>query len=72
MDPNETLIELRQTLADMPMLANDLADRFEAAQELFTSLDQWLSKGGFFPSAWGERSSASALDIERAERSSDW
>lgn len=43
MDPNDALKNLKQALAD-----GDL----EAAKDYFEALDEWLSKGGFFPAAW--------------------
>ena len=50
MDPNETLKETRE-LFTVPLHERDeywhdrIADRFDA-------LDDWLSKGGFLPTAW--------------------
>ena len=40
MDPNETLRLARE--ADSP----------EDAAYYYTELDQWISRGGFLPSAW--------------------
>ncbi len=59
MDPNETLRQARLTAAELLQktgssqydpyeilaLAEVLAERFEA-------LDEWISHGGFLPSAW--------------------
>ena len=53
MDPNETLKQIREVIRDlrdgeMPSMhaADTLADLFEG-------LDDWLTKGGFLPDAWG-------------------
>lgn len=43
MDPNETLRRLRAAFEDGD--ANGALDLFEA-------LDEWLSEGGFLPTAW--------------------
>lgn len=54
MDPDETLLHVRQTIEKMRMsenpairmgYANEIADDIEA-------LDAWLSRGGFLPGAW--------------------
>ncbi len=54
MDPNATLDRLRE-------LVMEYRDHgaIETAEELaddFDSLDQWLSRGGFLPRDWEERS----------------
>lgn len=57
MDPNETLRLLREAVAEYrrPL---PFSDSDEAAQLLadlvqhVEALDEWLSKGGFLPSAW--------------------
>lgn len=43
MDPNDALKNLRAALA---------AGNIEEAKDFFEALDEWLSKGGFFPSDW--------------------
>jgi hypothetical protein len=48
MDPNAALDQLRELLT-----GNDGSiDDYERAAEVFDGLDEWLSKGGFLPSAW--------------------
>lgn len=53
MDPNATLIEIEKRASWI------LNDRYTAGQddaielaELFTSLNEWLTKGGFKPRQW--------------------
>ena len=56
MDPNAALAEIRAEVEEVRRLATDteytgaqaLADKVEA-------LDEWLSKGGFYPEAWTTR-----------------
>ena len=43
MDPNETLAIIRNSFA---------ATDYEAAEEAFEALDEWLSRGGFLPKEW--------------------
>ena len=57
MDPNAALASLREALADAREAAEgDSNDaEIEAWQEVgerIDALDQWLSNGGFLPSAW--------------------
>jgi len=47
MDPNETLRRIRE-LSERGYDEDDAASVVEA----FRDLDEWLSKGGFLPSAW--------------------
>jgi len=47
MDPDEALAELR-ALAEKT-ISLDVADEM---QQLFSGLDEWLSKGGFLPKDW--------------------
>lgn len=53
MDVNETLRAARELAADIhnPEIYVDenTADRMA---ELFTTIDEWLTKGGFLPDAW--------------------
>lgn len=52
MDPNETLtsaIVLARTIVDSE--ASD--DNANELAELVLALDEWLTKGGFYPDAWG-------------------
>ena len=53
MDPDETLAQLRALAKDT--LSGEYATGDEPAfelAELLTSLDEWLSRGGFLPNAW--------------------
>lgn len=64
MDPNEILRELRQLAEHVVKAANkredvppvhyggDLTEEAENMAELFQSLDEWISAGGFFPAVW--------------------
>jgi hypothetical protein len=47
MDPDVALAELRE-LAEKP-ISLDVCDEM---QQLFTGLDDWLSKSGFLPADW--------------------
>lgn len=51
MDPNETLRRIRELIMDLPNYAPGDEPAAELAV-LFIDLDEWLSKGGFLPSAW--------------------
>lgn len=53
MDPNAALAALREQAAALTA-DGDYADAqdVEAFVEQFQALDEWLSKGGFLPSAW--------------------
>lgn len=57
MDPNQALKELRRVTYEL--LAEDLthAEWLAHAQllaERFNALDEWLTKGGFFPDIWAK------------------
>ena len=54
MDPNETLRLIRLTIAQMQVDDDLLILEGHAAElaEYFGALDDWLSKGGFFPTDW--------------------
>lgn len=59
MDPNATLAEARQAVADVRAHQDDETDdtvcsALDAIRvaEAFEALDEWLSKGGFLPEAW--------------------
>lgn len=59
MDPDATLDSLRSLAKAMQAPDADTGDQAEAAEEmaqLFESLDQWLSNGGFPPVEWTEES----------------
>ena len=49
MDVNATLEELRQLRADRNNGSEIDVDRFV---DLFDSLDEWMSRGGFLPVEW--------------------
>lgn len=54
MDPNETLKEMRR-LSNLIDQTEDEWLRGQYAEELcwaVDSMDEWLSKGGFLPTAW--------------------
>lgn len=53
MDPNMTLHELRELCGEaLAESGNKRADLVDEIAERFDALDQWLSRGGFVPSAW--------------------
>lgn len=57
MDPNETLAQLRDLITahlipEVPSSIDSQLDRGDAIAELFGSLDEWLSNGGFLPGDW--------------------
>jgi hypothetical protein len=53
MDPNATLREIRELLADpVPADSGLWGSRLERLAELVEALDGWLSKGGFLPDGW--------------------
>ena len=62
MDPNETLMCMRECAEEVWVLTAGIVDEsFEHSTdrqlaqrqaELFEALDQWLLKGGFLPADW--------------------
>ncbi len=50
MDPNETLRRLRQVGEELSRVEGVPA--ITEAVELFTALDEWLSRGGYPPADW--------------------
>lgn len=54
MDPDVTLDELR-SLVDGDNSGLPAAQRVEEMCELFTALDDWLSRNGFLPKAWARK-----------------
>ena len=55
MDPNAALLDLREALREYEHAA-ELSAIAVAAERLAaaaSALDEWLSKGGFLPAAWG-------------------
>jgi len=56
MDPNQALEDAREAMARLDA-STEQADMIAAAldvTEVFRSLDEWISNGGFLPSAWVE------------------
>jgi hypothetical protein len=51
MDPDATLSEMRELANDLGATGSFEGDADRLA-ELVQALDEWLSKGGFFPKAW--------------------
>lgn len=49
MDPDATLAEIRNLIANYPTSPIEDVDRLV---ELFNNLDSWLSNGGFMPRGW--------------------
>jgi len=52
MDPNAALANLRALVAESEAGDVDPRDTAEEFHEQFAALDEWLSKGGFLPTAW--------------------
>jgi hypothetical protein len=53
MDPNATLIEIRQlTKALLEGDSRDIVRDGERLAELFDGLDGWLTRAGFLPTDW--------------------
>lgn len=55
MDPDMTLVEIRNLCAEMrhPLATpQDVASIGDELAGLVTGLDQWLERGGFLPQAW--------------------
>lgn len=55
MDPDATLTQLREHLADSETYPHDLPASWDAVVELFQALDGWMSRGGFAPADWTSR-----------------
>jgi Ser/Thr protein kinase RdoA (MazF antagonist) len=62
MDPNANLEQQRRIIARMHALssaenmsADDMAELGAELAELAEALDEWLTRGGFTPSAWSVR-----------------
>jgi hypothetical protein len=51
MDPNETLDRLRE-LTDFGDTHEDVERTLDEVSDLFTAMDDWLSRGGFLPDDW--------------------
>jgi len=56
MDPDKTLAEIREVTRlireDADAGIDTALDRLDYLETLVTSLDDWLSSGGFKPAAW--------------------
>ena len=56
MDPEVALAEIREQIEEFDGLSEDnFVDALRAADQItehFKALDEWLSNGGFLPSAW--------------------
>lgn len=50
MDPDECLLEMLVDARSILMVSTDLQDIAQA--ERILNLNEWLSKGGFLPTAW--------------------
>lgn len=61
-DPNHAYEEITRHLGNSHMLIVEgyavFSDDIQAAWRLFGELDEWLSKGGYPPAAWGPFSKA--------------
>lgn len=49
MDPNATLTELRSLVVNHE---GNTTPEHDQLVELFSDLDEWISKGGVLPAAW--------------------
>jgi hypothetical protein len=52
MDPNATLAEIRDAIAAYGRGELDDQEYAEAITERLVALDDWISAGGFLPTAW--------------------
>lgn len=55
MDPNAALARIRELMSPpvgMRITAYERGQRTSEMYRLVADLDEWLSKGGFLPSAW--------------------
>jgi hypothetical protein len=60
MDPNANIKEIREIVGELRKAGDNAVDGIsvilgadtDRLVELWDSLDQWLSKGGFLPDAW--------------------
>ena len=56
MDPNKTLEEMRALVERIhEELDEDATTSAEELALLVTSLDEWLTRGGFLPDAWASQ-----------------
>lgn len=60
MDPNETLRMLRAAIRQSHQSSADRMvtelEALESVRDYAEALDEWLSRGGFLPSAWERQS----------------
>jgi hypothetical protein len=53
MDPNQALGNIRSALYEFYQTAEEFdADALTVIKDNVEALDEWLSRGGFLPSAW--------------------
>lgn len=53
MDPDEALRQLREAIATLNQDDHRREIAAEQVVDHFQALDEWLSRGGFLPKAWG-------------------
>lgn len=58
MDPNAALARLRELSVEINKDGGDY-DLIAEMSTVFDGLDQWLSRGGFLPTAWQIKTSSS-------------
>lgn len=55
MDPNETLKRLRTIVYDgTNNIPGDRLASLDGMVELFSALDEWITRGGFLPAEWAK------------------
>jgi len=64
MDPNAALRELRDIMALIKSHRRMTSEQLDHMAELFDGLDEWLSRGGFFPTPWAIGISAAEVGAE--------
>lgn len=68
MDPNECLDRINKLIGELMNGPEPSNDTFELI-DLFSSLDGWLRKGGFLPTAWNLKTNRLETAIARAHLS---
>ncbi|NUS42342.1 MAG: hypothetical protein HOQ24_01400 [Mycobacteriaceae bacterium] len=69
MDPDETLRQIRSILrAPTSPADGDASKNVDALAEHVSNLDEWLSRGGFAPSAWSPNPSRTPFELPRSQR----
>jgi hypothetical protein len=68
MDPNQALADAREAtkVADRTSGPWEHLDALEDALESYRALDEWLSKGGFLPTAWARQPRTPQSNVNRA------